>query len=215
MNYIFVPTYFPITLNFQYFLKVKNVIWADTFPYSGQSFQNRTKIRTPEGFQWLTVPLKAGKSGKAQHDVLISEASDWRRQHFKSIENYYRASPYFDFVAPDLSDLFEASFTHLSDLNWATFELLCRWMGLDLQVKKLSEFAPHVNSLAGVKAHFEDVKWLCNPQTAPYFETVGLGYQVLDLPEKNYRQVFGGFESGMSALDLLLMYGEESVAMLG
>lgn len=207
------PHYFPSVSNFQQLLKVKHVLWADTFPFSRQSGQNRTKIRTPDGFQWLTVPLKSGKWGKKLTEIEISYESNWQHQHWKSIENYYKASPFFDFLDTALLPLFQTPYTHLVDLNLASISLMCHLLGIEIQMEKLSEVAPDVRNYESLKATFPTEQWICTSDYAAPFQKMEISHKIIELPELRYRQVFNGFEPHMSILDVLLMYGEESLSV--
>ena len=58
------PEYFPCLAYAALLLAVDCFVLADTFQYSRQSFQNRTKVRNPQGWQWVSIPLKGGQHGR-------------------------------------------------------------------------------------------------------------------------------------------------------
>ena len=64
---------------------------------SKTKFANRNKIRTPEGWSWLTVPLKSkGKHGRLfLHEAEIVTESSWRQKHLGALKANYSRTAYF------------------------------------------------------------------------------------------------------------------------
>ncbi len=62
--------YIPWKGYFDMIAAVDEFILYDDMQYTRRDWRNRNQIKTPQGVQWLTVPVKVkGKSAKSQVDV--------------------------------------------------------------------------------------------------------------------------------------------------
>ena len=53
-------------------------VFLDTVAFKKNYFENRNRIRTPQGWAWVTVPiLTKGKFGQAFTEVEINNAARW------------------------------------------------------------------------------------------------------------------------------------------
>ncbi len=185
------------------------VVLADTFQYSRQSLQNRMRIRNPDGWQWVTVPLKGGQHGQPQFRTRIRPIPGWRKRHWKAILFNYSQSAYFDHYSDSIQALYHREWTCLGDLNMATSRLVQQWLGASFVLAAATE-------IEGAPTRMNDVLD-CYP-----------GAQLLapaGIPEENsshrlhfshpsYHQAFSGFVSGMTVLDLILNCGPDSAGLL-
>lgn len=64
-----------------------------------QYTRNRNKIKTPQGAQWLTVPVKV--KGKHHQTIRKTEinGTGWAEKHWKALVHNYRSAPHFDEIA--------------------------------------------------------------------------------------------------------------------
>ena len=70
-----------------FFNKVINCdifVILDDVEFSKDSFINRNKIRTSEGWMWLTIPVKM-KLGEKINEVIVDNSKRWYEKHKKSI----------------------------------------------------------------------------------------------------------------------------------
>ena len=52
----------------------------DTVQYKKNEFQNRNRIKTSQGWQWLTVPVTY-RFPQRIHEVGVNQTVDWQRKH--------------------------------------------------------------------------------------------------------------------------------------
>ena len=187
-------------------------VLADTFQYSRQSFQNRSPLRTPDGRQWISIPLKGGQHGKPILDVGIWGKHRWIGKHWRALEYNYRTTPYFEFYEHRLRPVFDRDWDRLSELTAASVEIVRDLLGIDTQIALASQLSGAPSTLDGILAATgrED---LLIPR-----ESLGvdaeLAASVLEFDPPRYRQNFEGFEPEMSALDLLFNYGPACLTMI-
>ncbi|HEU5201697.1 MAG TPA: WbqC family protein, partial [Nitrospira sp.] len=66
-------------------------VFYDDVQYTKNDWRNRNKIKTPQGVQWLTIPV-----GSHCHcricDVSLQD-SYWQKQHWKTLVQRYRKAP--------------------------------------------------------------------------------------------------------------------------
>ncbi len=92
--------YIPWKGYFDLIASVDEFILYDDMQYTRRDWRNRNKIKTPNGAQWLTVPVKTkGNYHQKIKDVEI-EPSNWREQHWKNlVQNYRKANCFNRWVA--------------------------------------------------------------------------------------------------------------------
>lgn len=216
------PEYLPRLAYFALVRSVDRFVIADTFEYSRQSFHHRTRLRNPDGWHWITVPIAWGQSTDAAVRVRIDpDAPRWREKHWRALMFDYRSTPYFEYFEEDVRPLFEEEWTRLGRLTARSVELVTDLMGLETRVERASELPGAPGTLEAIH---EAVTW---PETSPDesdpdSETVLSledaasrnrsslpAVRTLTFSEPTYRQNFEGFEPGMSAVDALFNYGPD------
>lgn len=71
-------------------------VYLDTVQYLKKDWNNRNKIKTAQGWIWLTVPvITKSKFEQTLQEVRINNQVDWRHKHWQSIRLNYSKSPYF------------------------------------------------------------------------------------------------------------------------
>ena len=207
------PEYFPRLAYLALMARVETFVLADTFQYSRQSYQNRTRLRNPQGWQWISVPLKGGQHGTPIHAVRIRHHLGWQRKHWKALAFNYRSTPYFEYYEPRLRPFFEKPWHHLGALTCRTVEVLADLFRLP-PPQRASDLPGAPNDLPGVLRRFEAGPLLAPDEAVVYDAQQVNEVQVLRYEHPTYRQPFEGFEPGMSALDLLFNYGPEARTIL-
>lgn len=192
------PEYFAGLSFWALVVRCDRVILADSFQYSRQSFQNRARLRTPDGWQWITVPLKGGQRGCSIAEIEIDNTVPWRGKHLRALQYNYRSAPYFEAFEDRFEDLLEHEWTTLGDLTVASTSLVADILDL-----------PRPERLSRVQAQpDESTELLLNSD--PHQE----GCPVLQFDGVQYHQNFPGFEAGMSILDAVFNLGFESIELL-
>lgn len=187
------PEYFAGLPFWALMLCCERFVLADTFQYSRQSFQNRARIRNPNGWQWLTIPLKGSQHGRAIREVEIDNTVPWRGKHFRALSFNYRSTPYFEFYEEPVARLFEQEWTFLGELTIASINLVAGMMDLN---------PPEIDSA-------DDTVPVGPPEEELLLESdqAGLPGQRLRFVDPVYDQNFEGFVPGLSILDLVFNHG--------
>ena len=163
---------------------------------------HRYRVDGPNGLQTLTVPLVGATNNMMTplHDVLISEHGDWRRLHWGALYSAYGRSPYFDYVADDLSRVIHGSQRYLHDFNRQMHEVIVDFMDLPLETRYLEQGGD-------VAAADEDLRGRIGMKKP----------DALPINDVAYYQMWtgrDGFQADLSILDLMMNMGREGIFTL-
>ena len=199
-----------------YFYKIAN---ADVFIFldnvdivtgTSKSITNRTFIKTNNGKQVITIPIKKGDS------KLISsiEFADnlWRIKLIKTVENSYRKSENFKEFYPFFCDLMNFETDKLSDFNINAIIKIAGLFNLSTKFIKASDFDDLSNDRneriielckrSSCNTYFSG-KGGANYHDEELFISRGVELKYTDFSHPEYVQLYEGFEAGLSVLDYL------------
>lgn len=208
------PAYFPPLPYMALVQHVDYFVLADTMRYRRQTFQNRARLRNPQGWQWVTVPLRAHQHGRAIQAVAVNDDDPWKGKHWRAFQYNYRSTPYFEYFEPQVQPFFERTWTTLGALTCASVELLHEMMGLSTTLVRASALdgAPDTVEALWQAAGQRPLVVPADRQEAEADGPRGMHRFRFEPP--TYHQNFDGFEPGMSAVDLLFNYGPEARSIL-
>lgn len=220
------PTYLPWLGYFDLLDQVDKFVLLDTVQFEKQSWQQRNRIKTPTGLQWLTVPVVfRGRLGQRIVDVEIREVEFWR-DHLRAVELNYRRAPFFDDYYPALRELLcsLSSGLHLAELNIGLLRWLSEALGIKTPIVRSSELAvdgkrtqllAEICSLLGAATYISPLgsaDYLLNDLPTLTDRGVNVVFQHYEHPE--YRQLFPPFQAHSSVLDLLFNEGKNSLPIV-
>lgn len=163
---------------------------------------HRYRIDGPNGLQTLTVPLVGSTNNMMTplRDVQISEHGDWRRLHWGALFSAYGRSPYFDYVADDLSRVIHGSQRYLHDFNSQLHAVIVDFMDLPLVTRVLDGDANGEYAMTDLRGRIAMKK----ADTLP----------IRNVPYYQMWQGHEGFKPDLSILDLMMNLGREGIFTL-
>jgi len=102
----------------------------DTVQYKKNEFQNRNRIKTADGWQWLTVPVTYRFPQRIE-EVEVNQTVDWQRKHLQALKTNYSKAPFFDSYHGNFEEFFQKSYEMVVEVSVASIELLMRLLGLE------------------------------------------------------------------------------------
>src|SRR5581483_9731016 len=118
---------------------VDEFIIYDDVQYTKNDWRNRNKIKTPQGTQWLTIPVDvSGKMGQKINEAKVSEKQlNWRWVHWRALTYNYSKAPYFkDYREPfEKHYLVENQEMNLSKINYSFIVLINEILGIKTPMK--------------------------------------------------------------------------------
>jgi len=212
--------YIPWKGYFDLIAAVDEFILYDDMQYTRRDWRNRNQIKTPQGAQWITVPvLVKGNNHKKIGEPEI-EGIFWANTHWKALSLNYSRAPFFTEVASLLKPLyFEETFTHLSQLNRRFIETICAYLGIQTVITNSSDYTlsdGKTERLADLCVQAGGTEYISGPAARDYVDNKGFSDRGLKLtwfeytgyPE--YPQLWGEFMHGVTVLDLLFNCGKEA-----
>jgi hypothetical protein len=210
------PNYLPWVGYFHKIHVSDTFVFFDDVEYSSRSWINRNKIKTPDGWTWLTVPVRVSSVDRI-NEVEIDDNQPWQEEHRKSIQRNYGKADYFDEFKEVLFSAYEDDWRYLHELNIHLIKTVSEELGFECDFVRCSELDVEGSStrlLINVCEELGADEYFSGEGGKDYMEEnmfdergVELTYQNIDHPE--YPQRFDGFESHMSFVDMVFNIGTE------
>jgi hypothetical protein len=200
-------------------------IALDIVQFQKNGLQNRNKIKTAQGWQWLTVPV-LHNFGQTIRQVQINPDIPWARKHWNALVTSYKQTPYFQTLAPGLQMSYELSGTLLCEVNMQTTAWAMAALGIETPVRRASELdvpGAQTELLVNLCRACGATTYLSGPGGRRYmdlnlFERAGINVEFQEFVSPTYPQVFPGlgFIPDLSVVDALFSCGSAAVReMLG
>lgn len=216
------PTYLPWLGYFDLMDQADCFVFLDTVQFVGQSWQQRNRIKTAQGAQWLTVPIVREFPQRIDR-VRVNEASGWRVKHWRAVEQNYRRAAHWDKYAEGLAELFLARHGLLADWNVMWIRWLCEQFEIGtvlVRASNLNAAGSREELLGNICMELGADVYLSPLGSAVYwkddsvFAAGGIEVEFQHYVHPEYRQLYPPFVSHLSALDLLLNEGEKGLEVL-
>jgi len=114
-------------------------VLLDTVQFKKHEWQNRNRIRTAQGWQYLTVPV-LHEFPQRLEQVRINNQRDWRRKHRQALETHYGKAPYYEQYAPVVREFLARDWERLALLNEAVLAVLAGAFGITTPMVKASHY---------------------------------------------------------------------------
>ncbi|CAB5137825.1 hypothetical protein D3OALGA1CA_3660 [Olavius algarvensis associated proteobacterium Delta 3] len=216
------PQFMPWLGYFDKIDKADVFCFLDDVQYKKNEWQNRNRLKTAQGTQWLTVPVRYRFPQKI-HEVAINNKENWRRKHLQALSTNYRKAPCFRAYFEIFEDIYAREWRNLTDLNiFATTQLMAA-LGLgQTQTVRASELTksqePTQRLIDICRLSGGDV-YLSGRDGALYmdmdrFQGSGVDVVFQDFHHPSYTQLYGDFVSHLSVVDLLFCCGSGSLEII-
>lgn len=220
------PTFLPWAGWFDLADQSDLLIVLDSVAFSKQSWQQRNRIRTPEGLSYVTVPVRT--SGRLGQRILDTELVNtlFVEKLIKTISANYARAPHLARYYPALCDVLRSSASTgmLAALNIGLIEWLLSQLSIKTPRVRSSELG--VKGTRGVLVaklceRVQASRYLSPPGAESYLmedraafdsRSIAVALHVYEHPV--YRQCFKPFQPYASVLDMLLNEGDAAGEIL-
>lgn len=217
------PNFLPYVGFFHKLSLADTFVMLDNTQYD-KKFTNRNKMKIPDGWSWLTIPINKEHKFFPNRLVEINNKENWKHIHWKKITRSYINSNFFKRNYESFfEEIYNKEWKFLFELNSELLYQVIDWLGLKIKIIKESELNVKGNST-------ERLVNICKELGAEIYVS-GIGgkqYMNEKLFQKNnitieyqkfqcpiYPQIFGGdFIPNLSIIDLLFHNGPESLSIL-
>ena len=218
------PTYLPWIGYLDLMDQCDVFVLLDCVQFEQRSWQQRNRVKIASGEAWLRVPvLTKGRRDQRVCEVELDRSSNFREKHLATIRHGYARAAHYANYAPQLAAVLARKHDRLVDLNADLIELMRGALGITTPLIRSSTIAAdghRVTRLISICSELGAKCYLSPLGSKPYIEEndafrdhgIELRYHQYEHPV--YPQLHGRFLSHLSAVDLLLNAGHESLAIL-
>lgn len=212
--------YIPWKGYFDLIASVDEFVLYDDMQFTRRDWRNRNQIKTPNGVQWLSVPVKS--KGKYHQSIRQTEIDgfEWAEMHWKTLVLNYRRAPHFSEIAGWLEPLYlQQRHQYLTDLNRTFLQAICRYIGVTTKISDSWNYTlvdGKTERLAEICRQAGATEYISGPAAKDYvepgeFERRGIKLTWFDYSRyPEYPQLWSDFTHGVTILDLLFNCGRQS-----
>jgi len=215
--------YIPWKGYFDLINRVDEFILYDTAQYTKNDWRNRNKIKTSQGIQWLTIPVRQENLNQKIQDTKISDTK-WNIKHWRAITQNYAKARYFK----EYKELFESLYlecddVYLSQINFRFITAINDILGITTKMRWSSEFElidGQTERLLGICKDCGADSYISGPAAKKYLDEELLRQENIKVEWMDYSgyseygQLFSPFEHGVSILDLIFNKGSKATVFM-
>jgi len=208
--------YIPWKGYFDLINSVDEFILYDEMQYTKNDWRNRNKIKTPNGVQWLTIPVKQDALEQKINETKVFDQK-WNIKHWRTLQQNYAKAPFFKHY----KELFEHLYLtinseYLSQINYLFITEICKELGIQTKLTWSDQYNygdGKTERLVRLVQSTGGKEYLSGPAAKDYlneslFNEAGIKVTWIDYSGySQYYQLFPPFEHGVTILDLLFNEG--------
>ncbi len=191
----------------------------DEVQYTKNDWRNRNIIKTKQGLEWITIPVKQNNLNQRidETEVFLPK---WNVKHWKTIKSVYGKAPFFKKYSERFEELYlNIGFKNLSEINKKFIDEICNILDIKtpiLNSRELSLKGDANERLIDACKKLEVETYVSGPSAKSYikkslFEQNNLTIEWIDYSGyQEYEQMSGSFEHGVSVLDLIFNKGDDA-----
>lgn len=213
------PCYIPWRGQFDLIQSADFLVFLDDVQYTKQDWRNRNRLKTSNGPCWLTVPVRHLSLSQTIKDTSIDEATDWRRQHLRTLTQAYARASHVKDAVDLLGKGLELPAASIADLDINLISLICQYLSIQTPVARSSslgieEFDPN-RRLLDILKRVGATEYLSGPSAQGYLDVGAFAANGIEIYFKSYDyepypQLWGEFFGAVSVLDLIANCGPAS-----
>jgi len=216
------PQYLPWLGYFDKIDRADVFVLLDNVQYKKNEWQNRNRIKTPQGPQWLTVPVLY-KFPQLISEVGINDRERWQHRQRQALLSNYRKAPHWPLLEPFFAEIFSRSWETIAELNIHVVRELTTLLGMTTPLHVASELPPSPDDpderLIAITRHFGGNVYLAGSGGRNYMDLAKYGDAGVEVIFQEYRhpvypQLWGDFEPFMSVVDLIYNRGLEALEII-
>lgn len=218
------PEYLPWLGFFDRILKSDILVILDDVQYQKNGFINRNKIKTAQGWQWLTIPVQNRESLGLINKVKINNQENWQENQWKTIFFNYQKAPNFTEYSHFLKVALEKKWENISELDIYLIGETMDILGVKKEIIKSSLMSipgQGTERLVNICKTLGGDTYLSGPGGESYLEIKKFKEENIKIIfQKFVHPVFSqlfekrGFIPNLSIIDLIFNCGEKSLNII-
>ena len=212
--------YIPWKGYFDLMQQVDVFVIYDEVQYTKNDWRNRNLIKSKNGLEWLTIPVKQDKLSQRIDETVVS-TTNWNKKHWNALLANYSKAPYFREYSANFKHLYEnIELTNLSSINRAFINVIVDILGVKTQLvdsKELNLSGDKNERLIQAVKQIGGNHYISGPSAKDYLDVGKFNDNNIEVSwvnyegYKSYPQLHEPFEHRVSILDLLFNTGPLSM----
>lgn len=199
-------------------------VYLDNVQFKKRYFENRNRIMTKEGTDWITVAVKTkGRYTQKINNVIIDSQIKWQNSYLGIIEHAYKKSPYWHHVRDIVFPCVQENTQMLIELNLRLIEECRKYLNINTPTILASTLG--VDSFSGSRLIGEiclktgaDI-YISGPNGKNYlnlqeFKDSGINVMYHHFKHPAYSQGSENFVPYLSIIDLIANCGPQSTSII-
>lgn len=218
------PSYIPWRGYFHQIYKADLFIFYDDAQYDKHGWRNRNRIKTPQGTQWLTIPVLS--AGIVSHRTPINQVrinwdKKWNTNHWSTIKQSYGKAPFFKQYEPLLNEFYQKQPELLADFTIELTVSIARELGIEntrfMRSSALTGISGNkTDRLINILKHVGATEYISGPSAQDYiesekFKAADIKLEFMTYDYQPYKQLYPPYDGQVSILDLMFMTGPEAL----
>lgn len=210
--------YIPWKGYFDMIAAVDEFILYDDVQFTKNDWRNRNKIKTPNGIEWLSIPVGQDISRRVR-DVRMPDCREMKK-HWRTLEANYRRALHFDEIEAIFAPMYlNTTYSHLSSFNRVLIVAVCSYLGITTKISNSWDYQlvdGKTERLLDLCKQAGGSEYVSGPSAKAYIKEshfYGSGIKLTWFDYEGYQhypQLWGEFSHGVSILDLLFNCGTGS-----
>ena len=208
------PQYLPYLGFFDKMKRSDIFVFLDDCQFKKNEWQNRNRIRTKDGWQWITVPVRY-RFGEEIREIEINNNTNWRHKHLQSLLTNYGKTPCFKEYIDFFKETYKRGWEFLVDINLHFIGYLMGALGIKTKTVLSSQLdikTTGTRRLIDITKKVGADTYLSGPGGREYleigeFKEAGIKLIFQEFKHPEYKQQFEGFIPNLSVVDFLFNCG--------
>ncbi|WP_299314525.1 WbqC family protein [uncultured Aquimarina sp.] len=195
----------------------------DEVQYTKNDWRNRNILKTKNGLEWITIPVKQNKLDQTidETEVFLPK---WNVKHWKNLQAVYGKAPFFRLYKKRFEKLYlELDTLLLSEINKRFIFEICDILNIKTPIidsRELQLTGDANERLIDACKKLKSKTYVSGPAAKSYiknslFEENSISIEWIDYSGyQEYHQISTPFEHGVSVLDLIFNEGEKANTFL-
>jgi hypothetical protein len=196
-------------------------IFLDDVQFRKNYFHNRNRLVNTHGdIFWLTVPLKSGQLSQKINEKVILD-TEWKIKYLRNISQAYCKAKFYEKYYPELEQIVIQCDTSLLNFNLSLIEWLRKSLDINTPIGFSSDLdlkCRKSDLILEICCLLEADKYLSGPSGIEYLDVNSFYRKGIDVFFHKFEppayQSNGTIISGLSTLDLLMVYGPSSMEIV-
>jgi len=216
------PQYLPWLGYFDKMDRADVFCYLDNVQFKKNEWQNRNRIKSSKGWQWITLPV-CYRFPQKINEVEINNKVKWQRKHVQALITNYSKAPFFEKYLPFFKQIYSNDFKSFSRVTIHINEQILMEFGINTTTIKASEMnlknEDPTGRLIEICKNLGADTYLAGQGGEGYmdmelFQQAEIEVIFQEFNHPVYPQTFGEFVSHLSIVDLLFNCGFQSMAII-